>query len=241
MDASSSRAHNSNDRYSILVAEDDVVMRNIIKAGLERSGFAVHAVGDGSAALRHFSEFHFDLVILDIKMPEMDGHEVCRQLRRRTTVPIIFVTTESRIDDVVSGYELGADIYVTKPFSVNELVLRTQALLRRVEAGRRNDEADLLFAGNIVVDRNAHEVTIDGDPVELTPNEYAMLCFFMEHANMPLEKDRLLQEIWGYIEEDDANLLRVTIRRLRAKIEPVPSKPTYLRTVRGTGYIFVDT
>lgn len=240
MDAPPHKGSNTTYSYSILVAEDDVVMRNIIKAGLEKNGFVVHTVGDGGAALRQFSEHPCDLVILDIRMPQMDGYEVCRQLRKRTTVPIIIVTTESHIDDVVSGYELGADIYVTKPFSVHELVLRAQALLRRMEVGRKQDASNFLFAGNIVVDRTAHQVTIDGEDVELTPNEYSMLCFFMEHPNHPIEKDELLREVWGYTEEDDANLLRVTVRRLRAKIEPAPSDPTYLRTVRGTGYIFVS-
>ncbi|MEZ4613599.1 MAG: response regulator transcription factor [Caldilineaceae bacterium] len=133
-------------KYSILIAEDDAVMRNVIKVSLERNGFRVEAVGDGMAALHSFGEGHYDLVILDIRMPEMDGYELCRQLRKRTTVPIIIVTSESDID-VVSGYELGADIYVTKPFRPNELVLRVEALLRRVEVGKRQNDEDLPSAG----------------------------------------------------------------------------------------------
>ena len=226
-------------KYSILIAEDDAVMRNVIKVSLERNGFRVEAVGDGMAALRSFGESQYDLVILDIRMPEMDGYELCRQLRKRTTVPIIIVTSESDIDDVVSGYELGADIYVTKPFRPNELVLRVEALLRRVEVGKQQSDEDRLLAGTIVVNRTTHQVLVDNTEIELTPNEYSMLCYFMEHPNLPISKDELLREVWGYTEEDDANLLRVTVRRLRAKIEPVPSDPTYLQTVRGIGYVFV--
>ena len=226
-------------KYSILIAEDDAVMRNVIKVSLERNGFRVEAVGDGMAALRSFGEGQYDLVILDIRMPEMDGYELCRQLRKRTTVPIIIVTSESDIDDVVNGYELGADIYVTKPFRPNELVLRVEALLRRVEVGKQQNDEDRLLAGTIVVNRTTHQVLVDNTEIELTPNEYSMLCYFMEHPNLPISKDELLREVWGYTEEDDANLLRVTVRRLRAKIEPVPSDPTYLQTVRGIGYVFV--
>ena len=228
-------------KYSILIAEDDAVMRNVIKVSLERNGFRVEAVGDGMAALRSFGEGQYDLVILDIRMPEMDGYELCRQLRKRTTVPIIIVTSESDIDDVVSGYELGADIYVTKPFRPNELVLRVEALLRRVEVGKQQNDEDRLLAGTIVVNRTTHQVLVDATEIELTPNEYSMLCYFMEHPNLPISKDELLREVWGYTEEDDANLLRVTVRRLRAKIEPVPSDPTYLQTVRGIGYVFVTS
>ena len=228
-------------KYSILIAEDDAVMRNVIKVSLERNGFRVEAVGDGMAALHSFGEGHYDLVILDIRMPEMDGYELCRQLRKRTTVPIIIVTSESDIDDVVSGYELGADIYVTKPFRPNELVLRVEALLRRVEVGKQQNDEDRLLAGTIVVNRTTHQVLVDNTEIELTPNEYSMLCYFMEHPNLPISKDELLREVWGYTEEDDANLLRVTVRRLRAKIEPVPSDPTYLQTVRGIGYVFVTS
>lgn len=228
-------------QYSVLIAEDDAVMRNVIKVSLERSGFRVKAVGDGMSALRCFGENHYDLVILDIRMPEMDGYEVCRQLRKRTTVPIIIVTTESDIADVVSGYELGADIYVTKPFRPNELVLRVEALLRRVEVGKQQHDEDRLLAGSIEVNRTTHQVLVDDAEIELTPNEYSMLCYFMEHPNLPISKDELLREVWGYMEEEDANLLRVTVRRLRAKIEPVPSSPTYLQTVRGVGYVFVTT
>ena len=228
-------------KYSILIAEDDAVMRNVIKVSLERNGFRVEAVGDGMAALRSFGEGQYDLVILDIRMPEMDGYELCRQLRKRTTVPIIIVTSESDIDDVVNGYELGADIYVTKPFRPNELVLRVEALLRRVEVGKQQNDEDRLLAGTIVVNRTTHQVLVDNTEIELTPNEYSMLCYFMEHPNVPISKDELLREVWGYTEEDDANLLRVTVRRLRAKIEPVPSDPTYLQTVRGIGYVFVTS
>ena len=228
-------------KYSILIAEDDAVMRNVIKVSLERNGFRVEAVGDGMAALRSFGESQYDLVILDIRMPEMDGYELCRQLRKRTTVPIIIVTSESDIDDVVSGYELGADIYVTKPFRPNELVLRVEALLRRVEVGKQQNDEDRLLAGTIVVNRTTHQVLVDNTEIELTPNEYSMLCYFMEHPNLPISKDELLREVWEYTEEDDANLLRVTVRRLRAKIEPVPSDPTYLQTVRGIGYVFVTS
>ena len=228
-------------KYSILIAEDDAVMRNVIKVSLERNGFRVEAVGDGMAALRSFGEGQYDLVILDIRMPEMDGYELCRQLRKRTTVPIIIVTSESDIDDVVNGYELGADIYVTKPFRPNELVLRVEALLRRVEVGKQQNDEDRLLAGTIVVNRTTHQVLVDNTEIELTPNEYSMLCYFMEHPNLPISKDELLREVWGYTEEDDANLLRVTVRRLRAKIEPVPSDPTYLQTVRGIGYVFVTS
>ncbi len=226
-------------QFRILVAEDDEVIRRIIQMSLQHDGYTVDMAANGAEALEKFNASPSDLVILDINMPKLNGYAACQELRKRTDVPIIIVTTKSRTDDIVTGYKLGADIYITKPFSPKELLARIRALLRRI-AEQHETQSDLvLVAGEISLNDDTHEVFIGDEPVNLSPNEYDLLHFFLSNPNAPVTKETLLETIWGYDDEEDANLVRVTVRRLRSKIEPDPSVPTYLQTVRGVGYKFV--
>lgn len=222
----------------VLVAEDEVTARMKIHRGLVLEGYDVTMVENGAQVLSTYREGEYDLIILDINMPEMDGYAVCRELRKRTDVPIIIVTVNSRTDDVVEGYKLGADVYVTKPFSGNELSARIRGLLNRV-ARHQNQADSVLSAGEIVLNDETHEVFVRDERVNLSPNEYRLLYYFLSHPNHAVTKEELLAAVWGYGSDEDANLVRVTVYRLRSKIEPVPSRPTYLQTVRGIGYCFV--
>ena len=228
--------------FRILIAEDDDVIRRILQMSLKRDGYQVDAVANGQQALDHFAENPSDLVVVDINMPGLDGYAVCDELRKHTDVPIIIVTTKSHTDDIVTGYQKGADIYLTKPFAPKELLARIRALLRRITHHQsQHDQEQVLSAGDIVLNDDTHEIMVRNTPVNLSPNEYDLLRYFLQHPNEAVSKETLLQAIWGYDTDEDANLVRVTVRRLRSKIEEVPSKPTYLQTVRGFGYKFVTT
>ena len=224
--------------HRILVAEDEATTRLQIQRGLVLDGYDVDMVSDGAEALNIYREGIYDLIILDINMPEMDGYAVCSELRKRTDVPIIIVTANSQTDEVVEGYKLGADIYVTKPFSPKELSARIGALLARIEKQQTLAE-NILTAGDISLNEDTHEVFVQDELVNLSPNEYSLLRFFLANPNVPVSNEALLETIWGYGCDEDANLVRVTIRRLRSKIERNPSAPAYLQTVRGVGYKFV--
>ena len=229
----------SGETSRILVAEDEATARLKIQRGLVLEGYDVKMVANGAEALDVYREGAYDLIILDINMPEMDGYAVCRELRKRTDVPIIIVTANTQTEDVVEGYKLGADVYVTKPFSPEELSARIRALLGRVFK-QRSEAQSVLSAGQVELNEDTHEVFVGGELINLSPNEYNLLRYFLTNPNQVVSKEELLESIWGYGCDEDANLVRVTVRRLRSKIEPTPSTPTYLQTVRGVGYRFVD-
>ena len=226
-------------KLSVLVAEDDEVIRRILQMSLKRDGYHVITVDNGQAALDYFRVTPTDLVILDINMPEMDGYAVCNELRKWTDVPIIMVTTNSQTDDIISGYQKGADTYITKPFSPKELLARVGGLLRRIEMERTNQPQNILKAVDLELNDDTHEVFVRGQETSLSPNEFDLLRYFLMKPNITATKEDLLASVWGYNNDEDANLVRVTVRRLRSKIELNPSKPAYIRTVRGVGYVFV--
>jgi DNA-binding response OmpR family regulator len=221
----------------IMVVEDDEALRRLLYMTLKRDGYQVITASNGREALQLFADHPADIVLLDVNMPIMNGYAVCMELRKRTHVPIIFLTAKSRTDDMVTGIELGADNYVTKPFTIQELRARIRALLTRVYQTQQNSKK-VIAVGDIILDEDRLEVTVRGQPISLTPNEFRLLSYLMHNPNKLITKDEFLSAVWEYEASEDVNFMRVTVRRLRSKIEEDPSSPRYLKTVHGVGYQF---
>ncbi len=222
----------------ILIAEDEAPLRNLVRMSLEANGHQVTVVGNGEEALASFIATPFDLVILDIMMPKMDGLEVCREIRRRSEVPVIMITALGSTEDLVKGLETGADDYIAKPFTFREVQARINAILRRMQWAAESKPQSVIQIGRVAVDTDAMEVRIGGQPIHLTPIEFKLLYTLMSHAGRPLSRTELFQEVWEYDFIGATNLVEVTIRRLREKVEVDPSNPDYILTVRGAGYKF---
>ena len=223
----------------ILVVEDEEALADTIRYGLEREGFRVSIVADGRTALERFRADRPALVILDLMLPELSGLDVCRAIRAESDAPIVIVTAKDGEADKVAGLELGADDYVTKPFSVRELVSRVRAHLRRVEMSGTSTTGSLR-AGPVELDPDRHEVRVQGDLISLPPKEFALLAMLLRLKGRLLTRDHLIAEIWGADYFGDTKTLDVHVKRLRQKIEEDPHRPTHLLTVRGLGYRFVD-
>ncbi len=222
----------------ILVVDDEPHIVELVRYNLAREGFEVSVAYDGHEALRQAREQAPDLIVLDLMLPYVDGLEVCRHLRRESGVPILVLTAKDSEQDRVRGLELGADDYVTKPFSPRELVARIRAILRRtVRDGGRPLEAPVA-AGGLVLDPGTHEVRLRGRLVELTAKEFDLLRLLMSHPNQVFTRDFLLEHIWGYEYFGSTRTVDMHISRLREKIEDDPNAPTYIVTVRGVGYKF---
>ncbi|MBN1484147.1 MAG: response regulator transcription factor [Chloroflexia bacterium] len=228
-------------RRRILIADDDPNIGMLLQASLEDSeggDFVVVTVSNGLEAVECFRQEPFDLIILDVMMPYVDGFAACRTIRESSDVPIIILTARDGTDDVIHGFELGADDYVTKPFRIRELQARVEAVLRRVEGGRPRAFTHVARVGYLEVDPIRHQVTMDGEEVQLTPVEFELLYFLAARPGEVFDRATLFREVWGRAYEygRQTNLIDVCVRRLREKIEIDPSEPEYLLTVRGVGY-----
>ena len=218
----------------VLVVDDDVTVREVVVSYLRADGHAVAEAPDGELALKEMRQAPADLVVLDLMMPGIDGLEVCRRLRAIGDVPIIMLTALGSETDRVVGLESGADDYVTKPFSPRELVLRVNALLRRV-GERAEPDTRLLVDGDLVVDSGRHEARLGGAVLNLTSREFDLLRFLVANPGTAYSRDELLQQVWGW-SFGDQSTVTVHVRRLREKVETDPTTPTRLVTVWGVGY-----
>jgi DNA-binding response OmpR family regulator len=220
----------------VLLVEDDASIREVATLGLEQAGLRVAAVGDGREGLARFREGGFDLVLLDVMLPSLDGFEVLREIRRDSGTPIVMLTARSELHDIVVGLELGADDYVTKPFELPELVARIKAVLRRAAPGGDGDST--LSVAGLEIDPGGFSVRKGGEEVNLTATEFRLLHELARRPKQVFTRDLLLELVWNYDYLGDSRLVDAAVQRLRAKVEDDPKQPTLIRTVRGVGYRF---
>lgn len=221
------------DRIKILVVDDESRMRKLLKDFLEREGYRVIEAADGLEAMERFYEDkEIALLILDVMMPNMDGWQVCREVRQSSKVPIIMLTARSDEKDELLGFELGVDEYISKPFSPKILVARVEAILRRTSALASEE---VLKAGNIEVDKAAHQVTVDGRQVELSFKEFELLVYFIENQGLALSREKILNSVWNYDYFGDARTIDTHVKKLRNKLG---DKGNYIKTIWGMGYKF---
>ena len=219
----------------VLLVEDDPSIREVASLGLEQAGFRVTATGDGRDALTRFRQGPFDLVVLDVMLPSLDGLEVCREIRRESQIPIVMLSARSELHDVVVGLELGADDYVTKPFELPELVARIKAVLRRSTAG---PSEGAISVADLEIDPAGFSVRKGGEDVALTATEFRLLLELARRPKQVFTRDLLLELVWSYDYLGDSRLVDVAVQRLRGKIEDDPAQPKLIQTVRGVGYRF---
>ncbi|MDQ3543759.1 MAG: response regulator transcription factor [Actinomycetota bacterium] len=224
--------------HSLLFIEDDDQIRLALSMALEDEGYAVRQAENGVTGLSAFDEGDFDLVLLDLKLPDISGFDVCRALRGKSIVPIIMVTAQTDTHDMVAGLEAGADDYVTKPVVAKELAARIRALLRRVQLHDNPAPKSVRF-GDIELRREQGILLKGGNEVSLTKTEFRLLCEFADHAGSVLSRDQLLERVWGYEYLGDSRLVDAHVRRLRVKVEDHPDEPKIILTVRGLGYRLV--
>lgn len=224
----------------ILVVDDEKPISDIISFNLENEGYAIEKAYDGEQALEVFEKSQPDLVILDLMLPKMDGLEVCREIRKQSAVPVIMLTAKDSEIDKVLGLELGADDYVTKPFSNRELIARVKANLRR-NLGKEPEPQEVnkneIVVGDLVIHQDAYIISKHGEEIELTHREFELLHYLARHIGQVMTREHLLETVWDYDYFGDVRTVDVTIRRLREKIEDIPSHPTYIVTRRGVGYL----
>ncbi len=221
------------EQQKILVVDDESRMRKLVKDFLAKSGYAVIEAGDGSEALDlFFQQKDIALILLDVMMPKMDGWQVCREIRAYSQVPIIMLTAKSDERDELTGFELGVDEYISKPFSPKILVARVEAILRRTGQSGQNV---ILRGGGIVLDKGAHQVTIDDSPVDLSYKEFELLAYFMENKGIALSREKILNHVWNYDYFGDARTIDTHVKKLRSKMG---AKGDMIKTIWGMGYKF---
>jgi DNA-binding response OmpR family regulator len=222
---------------TVLVVDDEPIVRDVVVRYLERDGYRTLEAGTGDEARRLLEQEHASLVVLDVMLPGMDGLQLCRWIRARSDLPIVMLTARGEESDRIVGLELGADDYLTKPFSPRELAVRVRNLLRRT-ASRPPEDAETIEFGDVVIDAAAREVRKAGEPLRLTLKEFDLLLFFASHPRRVFSRDQLMDRVWGYRSALDTGTITVHIRRLRTKIEDDPARPRHLETVFGAGYRF---
>ena len=223
---------------SVLVVEDEENLVEALRYNLEHEGYRVFTAPDGGSGLETARTALPDLVILDVMLPTLDGLEVCRILRRETDVPILMLTAKGEEIDRVVGLEIGADDYVTKPFSMRELMARVRAMLRRPRKTAVSEIAEPLRSGSLAVDVEAHQASLNGEELRLKPREFDLLALFMRNRGRAFTRDQMLERLWGHDYIGDVRTVDVHVRWLREKIESDPSTPARIITIRGVGYRF---
>jgi two-component system response regulator RegX3 len=227
---------------TVLLVEDEESFIDALTVGLKKEGFRVEVARDGMEALNKFDVVQPDVVLLDVMLPKISGIDVCRQLRKKTQVPIIMVTAKGAEIDTVVGLEVGADDYITKPYRMRELVARMRAVLRRVPneatAGMTDLDGNTLMVGEVVLDPDQHKVVVNGAEVAMPLKEFELLHILLANAGRVLPRETLIDRVWGTDYVGDTKTLDVHIKRLRAKVEDDPASPTRIVTIRGLGYKF---
>ncbi|MCH5185462.1 MAG: response regulator transcription factor [Oscillospiraceae bacterium] len=223
-------------KTGVLIVEDEELIREVIKDYFEDAGFEVTEAADGAEAIELAEEREFDLILLDIMLPKVDGFSVCRKIRKTKSVPIIMITARGEEDDKLMGYEFGADDYITKPFSPKVLLAKANALIKRVSGTICNDENVISLAG-ITVNQSSHTVRIDEEYVELTPKEYDLLLYLMNNKGKVMSRDTLLSKVWGYDYFGDLRTVDTHIKKLRAKMG---DKAAHIKTIIKAGYKFEE-
>lgn len=219
------------------MVEDEPSIVTLLTYNLEQAGFQVLTAEDGNQGLKLALEEKPDFIILDIMLPGMDGIEICKKLRQeKVKTPILMLTARDDELDKVLGLELGADDYMTKPFSPRELVARIKAIMRRTNFENETEEDDVIVIGDLLINESRHVVQFKGNPLELTPKEFELLLFFAKHRGKVLSRDQLLNGVWDFEYDGDTRIVDVHVSHLREKIEDNPKKPKYIQTIRGFGY-----
>lgn len=224
----------------ILIVDDEARMRRFIRMNMELEGYQAIEAANGIQALDQIRQHNPDLIIMDVMMPEMDGFETLKLLREISTVPVVLLTVKSDEEDITRGLDLGADDYITKPFSPRELSSRVSAVLRRAKWPAPPPRTVLRIDDRLSVDFNRHQVIVDGERIDLRPTEYRLLSVLIQNAGWVVPHETLLAKVWGYEYRDETHYLRLYINYLRKKIEEDPANPKYILTERGVGYRFMD-
>ncbi len=224
--------------FHILIADDERAIADIIRFNLVKEGYQVSIAGDGVQCLQMIEEKEPDLLLLDVMMPKKDGFEVLTELRQKYNFPVIMITAKEQEGDILRGFELGADDYVVKPFSVRQLLARIKASLRRSDAQKEDELEENIEAGELFIDVNKYEVTKNGKVIDLTLREYELLKFLAQSPNQVFSREQLLEKVWGYEYYGDIRTVDVTVRRLREKVEKGKGDFRYILTKRGVGYYF---
>lgn len=221
----------------LLIVDDDNQIRELLVFDIAQSGYIVDSASDGQEGLKKALENNYDLILLDVMMPKMNGYEVCKNIRiAKPNVPVLMLTAKGTIEDKTQGFDCGADDYLIKPFEIQEVLLRIRALLRRTESTQKQNSKEVLRAGDIEILPDSLEAVILDKKVKLTPTEFEILYCMMQHINSPVTLATLLDEVWGYGSDEDVRMVRVHVGGLRQKIEENTREPRYLHTVVNVGY-----